>query len=327
MRPVAGIRDTHSKRVCVGWTRSAHAACDQRLSTSAWAHRAHPIWLDHAASAAASGRGSSFHSLAMSNPIKHHYIPQSILSRFCDAEGLLCTFNKQIGKRGKKRHPAGVCYEENLHTLIYEDEKFTGIESFYSQIEDKFLEILKTVDDGLINSIDIAPLQKQEEIYNILSLFLTLSFWRVPKRSDLAINARSNLRKIYDRAPAENRGLIKYDRKLIRDIERKNASTSIKIAQFIALPALLADAKNPSIRKCWFYPTEFNQAIADDPIVCDLDDNFMLAGEIYIPVGSRLCITNSPNKISKLHEKMFSNAVRTIMASSEECFSILHKNG
>lgn len=263
----------------------------------------------------------------MSNPIKHHYIPQSILSRFCDAEGQLCTFNTQVGKRGKKKHPAAVCYEENLHTLIHDGEKFSGIELFYSQIEDKFIEILKMVDDGLVNSLEIAPPRKEEEIYSIISLFLTFSFWRIPKRSNLASNARSKLRKIYDQAPTENRGLIKYDRKFIRNIERKNASISIKIAQFIALPALLADANNPAIRQCWFYPTDFDQAIADDPIVCDVDENFMLTGEIYIPVGSRLCITNAPNKITQLHEKMFNNAVRTIMASSEECFSILHRNG
>lgn len=263
----------------------------------------------------------------MSKPIKHHYIPQSILSRFCDTEGQLCTFNKQVGKRGKKRYPAAVCYEEHLHTLIHDGEKFTEIELFYSQVEDKFLEILKTVESSLIDSIDIAPLRNEKEIYNILSLFLAFSFWRIPKRLCLASKARSKLRKIFDHAPIENKDLIKYDRKFIRDLERKNASISIKIAQFVALPALLSDANNPAIRKCWFYQTEFDQAIADDPIVCDVDDNFMLTGEIYIPVGSRLCITNAPNKITQLHEKMFENAVKTIMASSEECFSILYRNG
>ena len=105
----------------------------------------------------------------MNSPIKHHYIPQSILARFCDLEGKLCTFNIKIGKRGKKRHPAGICYEENLHTIIHEGEKFTEIELLYSQIEDKFLDLLKRVDEHLEKSIEIDYLKEDKDIYAILS--------------------------------------------------------------------------------------------------------------------------------------------------------------
>ncbi|MDH5859291.1 DUF4238 domain-containing protein, partial [Lampropedia aestuarii] len=66
----------------------------------------------------------------MNKPVKHHYIPQSILRRFCDADGQLHTFNKEAGKLGRKKYPAAVCYEEHLYTLIDCDNKFTEIETF-----------------------------------------------------------------------------------------------------------------------------------------------------------------------------------------------------
>lgn len=261
----------------------------------------------------------------MSNPIKHHYIPQSILSNFCNAEGLLCIFNKQINKRGKRRHPAAVCYEENLHTIIHDNKQFTEIELFYSQIEEQFIRVLKEFHCALKNKIDINQLRKNKDSIRILSYFLTTSFWRIPRRIELAKEARTKLREIYDRAPKENKEQFKYNRKFIRDLERKNASASIKIAQFYALPILLSNANSTAIKECWFQHTEFDQVIADDPVVCNIDENFMLTGEIYIPIDPRLCITNSPNKIVQLHEEMVRNSVKIVMANSEECFSPLLK--
>ena len=259
----------------------------------------------------------------MNKPINHHYIPQSILYRFCDSNGQLCTFNKQMGKHGKRRCPAAVCYEENLHTLIHGDEKFTDIETFYSQVEGKFIELLKKIDIALNSNVDIAPLKEDLNTCKIISLFIALSFWRIPKRSILAGKARKSLRKIYDAAPNENKELVQFDRSLIRNLERKSASASTKISQFVVLPALLSNANNPFVRACWFYPTQFDQAIADDPIICEMNEEFALAGDIYFPVGSRLCITNAPRKIKYFQQKMFENASKVVMASSNECLSIL----
>ena len=39
----------------------------------------------------------------MSHPIKHHYIPQSILSRFCDANNQLHSFNKCFWHINRKK--------------------------------------------------------------------------------------------------------------------------------------------------------------------------------------------------------------------------------
>ncbi|MDH5857614.1 hypothetical protein [Lampropedia aestuarii] len=139
----------------------------------------------------------------------------------------------------------------------------------------------------------------------------------------MAGKARKRLRRIYDAAPNENKELVQFDRSMIRDLERKAASASTKISQFVVLPALLSNASNSAVRECWFYPTQFDQAIADDPIVCDVNEDFMLAGDIYLPVGSRLCITNAPQKIPALQEKMLNNASKIVMANSEECLSVL----
>lgn len=258
----------------------------------------------------------------MSNPVKHHYIPQSILRRFCDSDGQLHTFNKEAGKRGRKKHPAAVCYEEHLHTLIHGDERFTEIENLYSGIEDQLIQLLKDIDSRLNANINLNSLKNEPEIYQIISMFLTFSFWRIPKRCGLAGRARKRLRRIYDAAPEENKELVQFDRSAIRDLERKTASLSTKISQFVILPALLSNASNSAVRDCWFYPTQFDQAIADDPIVCDINEDFMLTGDIYLPVGSRLCITNAPQKILALQEKMVCNASKIVMANSEECLSV-----
>lgn len=259
----------------------------------------------------------------MNKPVKHHYIPQSILRRFCDADGQLYTFNKEVGKHGRKKYPAAVCYVEHLHTLINGDDKFTEIEALYSTIEDQLIEFLKEIDGRLNANIKIDSLKDDPNINRIISLFLSLSFWRIPKRSGLAGKARKKLRKIYDAAPNDNKELVGLDRSFIRDLERKSASVSTKISQFVVLPALLSNASNSAVRDCWFYPTQFDQAISDDPIVCDMNEDFMLAGDIYLPVGSRLCITNAPQKIPALQEKMVNNASKIVMANSKECLSVL----
>ena len=87
----------------------------------------------------------------MSKPVKHHYIPQSILHRFCAADGQLYTFNKQVGKLGRRKYPAAVCYEENLHTVIHGDGKLTEIETFYAEIEGQLIELLKKIEKRTFN--------------------------------------------------------------------------------------------------------------------------------------------------------------------------------
>ena len=160
-------------------------------------------------------------------------------------------------------------------------------------------------------------------VYKNISLFLSLSFWRIPKRSSLAERAINKLRNIYDAAPKENKDFVRHNRSMIRYLERHPGPTNKKISQFLVLPMLLSNTSNSAVRKCWFYPTHFDQAIADDPIVCDINEDFMLSGDIYLPVGSRLCITNAPHKIQALQKKMVANASTIVMANSEKCLSCL----
>lgn len=258
----------------------------------------------------------------MSNPIKHHYIPEFILSRFCDTQNKIHSFNKVTWKINRKKFsPAGVCYEPHLHTLIYEDERSYEIEKFYSQIEDEFSNFLKIIDSHFENGLELNEFPRTEEISNLVAVLLNISFWRIPKRRNVAKEARKNLRKIFDSAPIANRELLGFDRGFIRDLERKKEGVSTKISQFLVLPALLSNARNSAVQECWFYSTKFDLIISDDPIVCDLKEDYSLDGDIYLPIGSRLCITNSPEKIDFFQKKIFDNARNIVMANTDSCFA------
>jgi hypothetical protein len=262
--------------------------------------------------------------LAMSNPIKHHYIPQSILSRFCNSSNQLHSFNKRVGIINKKKFfPAAVCYEENLHTLIYEEERSYEIELFYSQIEGEFLKFLRYIDDCISNGQDLDFIPKTGEIIQLIVSFLTISFWRLPNNKTVAREARKKLRKIYDEAPAGNQEILAFDRKIIRNLERKNEAISTKISQFLVLPVLLSAAQNKDLKKCWFYSTDFDLVISENPIICSINKDYSMGGNIYFPVGSRLCITNAPGEVGRFQQEIFNNAKNIVMANSDECFANL----
>lgn len=135
------------------------------------------------------------------------------------------------------------------------------------------------------------------------------------------------MREIYDSAPEESKELLAFDRKFLRDIERKKKAVSSKIAQFLALPVLLSNAKNEALRECRFYSTNYNLIISDSPVICSLNEDYSMDGEIYFPVGSRLCITNAPREIDRFQQMIFNNAKNIVLANSDECFSNLIYNG
>lgn len=192
--------------------------------------------------------------LTMNNPIKHHFIPQFLLNRFCDANKKLHSFNKTTGKVNiKKYSPAAVCYEENLHTLIVRTEKSYDIEKFYSSIEGEFSTALKLVDAHIAEHGSLDKFPKTDELQNIIALFLSMSFWRIPTRNAIAQRARKNLRSLYDDSTDVSKDMLGYDRKFIRELERKSKGISGKICQFLVLPALLGSAKNDALNNCWFY--------------------------------------------------------------------------
>jgi hypothetical protein len=264
----------------------------------------------------------------MSTPIKHHYIPQSILSRFCDTQSQLHSFNKIVGGINRKKFsPAGVCYEEHLHTLIYKKEKSYEIEQFYSQIEGEFLKFLRLIDQHIGNGLDLKDFPKTEEAKKLIATFLTTSFWRIPKRKSVAKEARKKLREIFDNAPIDSKELLAFDRRFIRDIERKKEAVSTKIAQFLVLPALLSNAQNSALQECWFCSTTCDLVISEDPVICSLNEDYSLGGNIYFPIGSRLCITNTPDRIDDFQQEMFNNAKQIVMANSDDCFTIFASHG
>lgn len=258
----------------------------------------------------------------MNNPIKHHYIPQSILARFCDKNNQLHSYNKVFGKlNARKYSPAAVCYEENLHTLIHKEEKSYQIESFYSKVEGEFLKFIRAMDDWISDGHDPASLPKTEQATRVIAIFLAISFWRVPSRLGVAKEARKKLREIYDNSSDENKDLLGFDRQLIRLLERKKKNISLKFSQFMILPVLLNNRKSKAIQECWFYKTNYDLLISDDPVICDLNDDYSMGGKIYYPIGSRLCITNTPGEIDRFQKEIFNRGKKIVMGKSVDCFS------
>ncbi len=149
----------------------------------------------------------------------------------------------------------------------------------------------------------------------------------MPNRITVAKEARKKLRWIYDNAPASHKELLGFDRKSIRDLERKKKTVSTKVSQFFVLPVLLSNAQNKALQECWFYPTNYDLIISDNPVICSLNEDYLLDGKIYCPVGSRLCITNTPSEIDHFQQEVFNNAKKIAMARSDDCFTSLIRNG
>jgi hypothetical protein len=255
----------------------------------------------------------------MNGPIKHHYVPQFVLRRFCNSQNKLHAFNK-TSNRIRQISPKQVCYEKELYTLIHRDDKSYEIENFYSQLESKYAELLGMFDKSNDIEKTLVELKDSDDISKSIAAFITLSFWRLPQKEGFAKEARKELRKIFDDAMKEKTNLIDFERAFIRELERKKKSVSTKIVQFCILPALLGHVDSKAMHECWFYQTNFDLIISDNPVICTLKENYTLGDDIYLPVGSRMCITNKPNKIKDFQKEIFDNAKNIVLGRSADCF-------
>ncbi|MDD4964621.1 MAG: DUF4238 domain-containing protein [Gallionella sp.] len=252
--------------------------------------------------------------------IKHHYIPQFILRKFCNESGQLHIYNSQYKKINPKTFtPKQVCYEPDLHTLIHGNEKFFDIETGYSKLEGEFSEMLTKIEEYVDDNSMLDEIHQSEDAAKIINFFIVLSFWRNPARSKLAARARRNLRQLYNHASKENKAMVEYERKFLHDIERKGGKISEQASQFLFLPLLTAQLDGKIIGDCWFYKSSAELILSEDPIYfSSINDNFVLDGDIYLPISPNLCITNSPSKIADFQKFIFSNSRHKVIARSRE---------
>lgn len=83
-------------------------------------------------------------------PKNQHFVPKCYLSEFVDLntpagyEPYVWVFSKE-GKNRKKRAPVNIFTENHLYTIEFEGEKDFSIEQNLSQIEGRFVEVMKVV--------------------------------------------------------------------------------------------------------------------------------------------------------------------------------------
>lgn len=136
----------------------------------------------------------------MSKPKRHHYIPQMLLKRFMDLDGILHVFDKGLPAKGvQKRTPRNVFVEGDRYTQI--DDKGTKDVS----VETKFLAPLEGKASPVLNKIvnaarrgdppNLSPAEK-----DIWVKFFYIMFARVPDRLEIAsdevrqiVRARNNI--------------------------------------------------------------------------------------------------------------------------------------
>lgn len=251
-------------------------------------------------------------------PKNHHFIPQWILRKFCNEDGELHSYNKVHHKIEKPKSTKSICSENHLYTLIHGTNELYDIETFYSNIEKEFSDLVGKIEAAKLEDADISLLGNISEAGKIVGCFISLSFWRLPSASDQARAAKSKLRKIYDNAGDENRKLVGRDRKFIRDLERRDGNVAIKISQFIVIPMLTAALDCTTSSRVWFHESDFDLVISDRPIICKIDEYFKLEGDFYMPISRRECLTNRPNLIKYFNNQVFANAEKIVVGSSQD---------
>lgn len=254
--------------------------------------------------------------------IKHHFIPQFILRRFCDTNGKLNSYDKKFNKFEIKT-PSQVCYEKNLYSIINANEfgRYLNVEGYFSKMEGEFSKVIKLFDDDDVLRYMKYDTHSLNSFERIVNFFLTTSYWRIPSEVnfDHINKTKENFRNIYndlsDNAK-EITGLI--DRRTMKYIEKEKNKNWQKIVPTLIIPTFLSYTTNDDLKKCAFHKTDYDLITSDNPIICDINQDCSLGGDIYIPVGNRLCITNNIDKIDYFQKSVFRNARKFVIASSKE---------
>lgn len=179
-------------------------------------------------------------------PKRHHYVPQFYLKKFLyNNQSLLFVLRKDTETSFSliEKSPKATCYLEDLHTLSdnHINKKFDGIETFYSQIETQYSEVISEIlknDKEIIEEIPI----KLTDFQFFIKLFISFMFWRNPKYKSLVNDNIINCLELYNTSHHEQKSLINHDKKFIRYLltkyheKPKQRDLILKFFQFIFFP-------------------------------------------------------------------------------------------
>lgn len=103
---------------------------------------------------------------------RHHYVPQFLIKRFTDENGLLFVYDKErdVILKGQKS-PKSVFFSWDRNTIDFSGTKKDNLESLYSALDDMLAKDL----DSVLKSRSITS----EQLTSLL-LLATIQKWRVP---------------------------------------------------------------------------------------------------------------------------------------------------
>lgn len=82
----------------------------------------------------------------MSISKRHHYVPQFLIRRFADAEGMLYLYNKETGTFAKeKRSTKAVFFDMNRNTVKMGGVENDSMEKLYAVLDERFADTLKDI--------------------------------------------------------------------------------------------------------------------------------------------------------------------------------------
>jgi hypothetical protein len=166
----------------------------------------------------------------MSNPKRHHYLPQFYLKGFCRDE-YLWVYDRKTNQV-RRQTPINTAIQSHYYSVEDEDgEKNTEIESFLSQIEG----LTKPIIQKVSNKDEISVEEKE-----ILSVFLAFLMNRVPdfeksvdimeghlvkKLSDMMFSDENLTQSVMDRYAKETGNKIEMSAKELVDFHKRGAYT------------------------------------------------------------------------------------------------------
>lgn len=157
-----------------------------------------------------------------------------------------------------------------------------------------------------------------DEYFKIISVFLNVSYWRLPSKIEDSKSLQKKARIIYDNSMDEFKGLFGMERRYLKFLEKNlNHDNNVKIFKNILLP-LFCTKINEDIKECKFIYSEKELVMTDNPIVADFDIKKGLCGDVYIPLSEHYCITNRINKIDEFQRKAIFQAKRFIVSKNRE---------
>jgi len=90
---------------------------------------------------------------SMSTPKKQHFVPAVYLRRFCNAEGRIHTYDIEK-KELRSSKPENVAIKKHIYTIIRNGNKDVSIEEYLSEIETKYAEIVRKIEEDRFKQLD-----------------------------------------------------------------------------------------------------------------------------------------------------------------------------